>query len=62
MTIELRAETRAPDVPGWDSQGNIMLIVAAEQRFGVRFRAAEFESLENVGDCVALIAAKTGTQ
>jgi len=57
-TIKLGPETRAPDVPGWDSQGNIMLIVAAEQRFGVRFRPAEFESLKNVGDFVSLIAAK----
>jgi acyl carrier protein len=57
--IALTAETTAPDVPGWDSQGNIMLLVAAEQRFGVRFRPAEFESLRNVGDFVELIAAKT---
>ena len=57
-SIELGPDTRAPDVPGWDSQGNIMLIVAAEQRFGVRFRPAEFERLKNVGDFVSAIAAK----
>ena len=61
-TLQLGPETRAPDVPGWDSQGNIMLIVAAEQRFGVRFRPAEFESLRNVGDFVSLIAAKLGVR
>lgn len=51
--------TTAADVPGWDSQGHVMLIVAVEQRLKVRFRTAEFESLHNVGDFVALIKAKT---
>jgi acyl carrier protein len=37
-----------------------MLIMAAEQKFGVRFRTAEFEALHNVGDLVHLIAAKIG--
>jgi len=56
--IALGPETRAPDVPGWDSQGNIMLIVAVEQHFGVRFRPAEFEALKNVSDFVTLISTK----
>jgi acyl carrier protein len=60
--LVLTRETTAPDVPGWDSQGNIMLLVAAEQRFGVRFRPAEFESLKNVGDFTDLIAAKSASQ
>jgi acyl carrier protein len=56
--IVIGPETTAQDVPGWDSQAHITLIVAAEQRFGVRFRTAEFESLRNVGDFVSLIDAK----
>jgi acyl carrier protein len=56
--IVIGPETTAQDVPGWDSQAHITLIVAAEQRFGVRFRTAEFESLRNVGDFVNLIDAK----
>lgn len=51
-------ETTADDVSGWDSQAHVMLIVATEQRFGVRFRTAEFESLHNVGEFVALIGSK----
>lgn len=50
--------TTARDVAGWDSQAHVTLIVAAEQRFGVRFRTAEFEALRNVGDFVALIKAR----
>jgi acyl carrier protein len=57
-TITLGRETSAADVPGWDSQGNIMFIVAAEQRFGVRLKPAEFERLRNVGDLAELIAGK----
>jgi acyl carrier protein len=56
--ITIGPETTAQDVPGWDSQAHITLIVAAEQRFGVRFRTAEFESLRNVGDFVSLIDSK----
>ncbi|MBB4641013.1 acyl carrier protein [Rhizorhapis suberifaciens] len=51
-------ETRAEDVAGWDSQSHISLIVAAEQRFGIRFLTSEFESLHNVGEFIFLIEAK----
>lgn len=54
--------TRAEDVPGWDSQAHVMLIVAIEQRLGIRFRASEYDQLHNVGEFVALIAAKTGSR
>ena len=56
--ITLSAETTAEDIPGWDSQAHVNLVVAAETRFGIRFRTAELESLHNVGDFVQLIAAK----
>lgn len=58
--LVLTAETTAEDVDGWDSQAHVNLIVAAEMKFGVRFRAAELDSLHNVGDFVKLIAQKTG--
>lgn len=56
--IELTPETTANDIDGWDSQAHVTLIVAAEQRFGIRFRTAELESLRNVGHFVQLIGAK----
>ena len=52
-------ETSADDVAGWDSQSHISLIVATEQRFGIRFLTSEFESLHNVGEFVSLIKAKS---
>ena len=50
-------DTTAADVPEWDSQNHIALVVATEAHFGVRFRTAELESLKNVSDFVALIRA-----
>lgn len=60
--LDVGPDATAHDVPGWDSQAHVMLIVAAEQRFGVRFRTAEFESLRNVGEFVELISAKLARQ
>lgn len=50
--------TTAEDIDDWDSQNHIALTVATEERFGIRFRTAELESLKNVSDFVALIRAK----
>jgi acyl carrier protein len=57
-TLVLTSETTADHVDGWDSQMHVMLIVAAEQRFGIKFRTAELESLRNVGQFVQLIESK----
>lgn len=57
-TLVLDSHTTADQVDGWDSQMHVMLIVAAEQRFGVKFRTAELESLRDVGQFVALIDSK----
>lgn len=56
--IEVAPEMSAKDVPEWDSFNHINIIVAAEMRFGIKFRAAEIDGLRNVGDFVALIDQK----
>jgi acyl carrier protein len=58
--IVLTPQTSAEDIEGWDSQAHVNLIVAAEVRFGIRFRTAELESLHNVGEFVQLIQSKLG--
>lgn len=58
--LVLTPETRAGDVPGWDSAAHITLVVVVEQRFGVHFNTAEIEELHNVGDLARLIAQKKG--
>jgi acyl carrier protein len=56
--LTIHPGTTADDIPGWDSQANITLIVAAEQRFDISFRTAEIESLCNVGEFIQLIQLK----
>jgi len=53
-----RPEMSAADVPEWDSFNHVNLVVAAELRFGVKFRPGEIEGLRNVGDFAQLIRAK----
>ena len=57
-SIVLSPEMTANDIDGWDSQTHVMLTVAAEQRFGIKFRTAELESLRNVGHFAQVISAK----
>jgi acyl carrier protein len=56
-SITLAAETRRADVPGWDSFAYVNFIVAVEMEFGIRFRVADVEAFESVGDIVAEIEA-----
>ena len=51
-------ETSADDVADWDSTNHVRLIVAIEEDFGIRFETDEVTAPENVGELVALIAAK----
>jgi acyl carrier protein len=57
-TLRAVPEMSAKDVPEWDSFNHINIIVAAEQRFGIKFRTSEIDGLRNVGDFAELIAAK----
>jgi acyl carrier protein len=55
----LKAEMSAKDVPGWDSFKQIEIIMATEERFGMKFTTRELDSLQNVGDLARVVAAKT---
>lgn len=63
-TIELRDETTAEDVPGWDSLAHLNIVIAVEKAFGIRFAAAEIAGLkqpgQNIGTFLAMIARKLG--
>ncbi|HUI34353.1 MAG TPA: acyl carrier protein [Stellaceae bacterium] len=56
--LALSPELSAKDVPDWDSFKQIEIIIAAEERFGIKFRTREMDSLNNVGDLVRLISSK----
>lgn len=54
-SIVLRPEMKARDIPSWDSAKMVMLILAVEESFDVRFRSREIDALRCVGDWVHLI-------
>ena len=51
-SIVLTIETRRDDVANWDSFAYVSFIVAVEIEFGMKFRVAEVESFQNVGEIV----------
>lgn len=57
--LVLKAELSAKDVQGWDSFKQIEIIMATEEKFGMKFTTRELDSLQNVGDLVRVVAAKT---
>ena len=57
-SLVLKPETSAADIAEWTSFMHVNLIVATENRFGIKFSTAEIERLKNVGDLVALVRAK----
>jgi len=56
--LELRDDTTARDVPGWDSFNHINLIIAIETEFNVRFTTDEVVALQNVGAVRELLRRK----
>jgi acyl carrier protein len=59
--LDLTPALTAKDVMGWDSFKQIEIIMATEERFGIKFNTRELDSLLSVGDLVKAIAAKTAT-
>ncbi len=56
--MRLRPDLSADQVEGWDSVRMVTIIVAVEERFGIRLRSREVDGLKTVGDLAALIRAK----
>jgi acyl carrier protein len=52
-SIVLALNTRRSDVEGWDSMMYVNFIVAVELELRIKFRVADVESFETVGDIVA---------
>jgi len=53
--LTLGETTSAKDVAGWDSITHVLLVVAVEKKFRVKFTAGEIQKLQNVGELAALI-------
>ncbi len=58
-SAQLTSELSAKDVSGWDSLTHIRLLLTIEKAFKIKFSTSEIGKLENVGDLVNLIKART---
>ena len=56
--FDLKDETTAPEVPGWDSLNHINIILAVEERFNVKFKSYELLRLKCVGDLQKMLDSK----
>ena len=56
--IILKPEMTANDVQGWDSLSHVVLILAIENRFKIKFNHKELLTLKNVGDLLKSIENK----
>ncbi len=56
--LQIKRETSAVDIDGWDSLMHINLIVAIEEQFDVSFTTEEIGSFSCVGDVLDLLQTK----
>jgi acyl carrier protein len=56
--LVLTPQLTARDVECWDSFNHILLVVAVEQAFGIKFDTGEIDGLENVGQFMDVIERK----
>jgi acyl carrier protein len=57
--LEISRRTTADDVEGWDSLMHVTLIVNVEKAFKVKFSSSEVAALQNVGELLDLINARS---
>ena len=53
--LVLHPNLTAMEVEGWDSFKMIEIVMAIESKFGIKIKSQQLDSLEKVGDLVALI-------
>lgn len=54
-SIHVSDSTTADDIEDWDSLEHINLVVAIENKFGIKFNMNEVTSMKNVGEMVDII-------
>jgi acyl carrier protein len=57
-SITVNDATTANDIEDWDSLEHINLVVAVEQKFGIKFNMGEVNSFKDVGAMVDTIMEK----
>ena len=57
--LELTDSTRAGAVEGWDSLAHLSVLFSLEDRFAIKFSDGEMGSIQNVGELVTIVAARS---
>lgn len=58
--IKLAPELTAKQVQGWDSFKQIEIIMACEEKWGIKFNTRELDALRCVGDLAEMVRKKLG--
>lgn len=56
--FDLRDETTANQVPGWDSFNHINVILAVEKEYNIKFKGLEILRVKNIGELQRLVDSK----
>ena len=56
--FDMKVETTATDVPGWDSLKHINIIINVEKAYDIKFKGLEMMRVQSVGDLQRLINSK----
>lgn len=54
-SIRVNDNTTADDIEDWDSLEHINLVIAIENKFGIKFNMNEVTTMKNVGEMVDII-------
>lgn len=54
----IEPETKANEIPGWDSLNHISVIVSIEEAFDIRLPGREVRKLDNIGELQELVNEK----
>ena len=57
--FDIRDDTLADQVPGWDSLSHINVILAVEKEYRVRLKGIEVLRLKNIGELQKLVDSKS---
>lgn len=56
--FEIKDETQANEVPGWDSLKHLNIILAIEKSYNIKFKGMEIMKVQNIGSLQKLIDSK----
>ena len=60
--LAITPDLTASQVEGWDSFKQIEIVMAAEEKWNIKFSTRELDGLRSIGDLARAIAARTQRQ